>query len=43
MIAKMEELADIEIHKHTYPVSRTEFADEGARELMEVVRELVSF
>jgi len=42
MMAKLEELAEIETHKYTYPVSRTEFLDDGLSGLTDVIRELGS-
>jgi len=40
MIEKLEELSKIETHKQTYPVSRTEFVEEGLSELSRVIQEL---
>lgn len=40
MIDKLEELSAIETHKYTYPVSRTEFMDQGTKDVTEVIKEL---
>jgi len=42
MIAKLQELAEIETHKYTYPVSKTEFLDEGLNMLTTNITELGS-
>jgi len=42
MMGKLEELAEIETHKYTYPVSRTEFINEGLLELTDVIKDLGS-
>lgn len=40
LVAKLEELADIEVHKHTYPLSRTDFEAAGLKELSDTVASL---
>jgi len=37
LVAKLEELAEIEVHKHTYPLSRTDFEAAGLKELADTV------